>query len=216
MIRIAPSILSSDFAKLGQVVSQLKDFGADMIHIDVMDGHFVPNITIGPVVVESIRKYSDLEFDVHLMISSPEKYVEDFAKAGADIITIHAESTLHLDRVVQMIKNMGKKVGIALNPETSYSEIEYILAHIDMFLIMSVNPGFGGQKFIESSIEKIHNLRKLITAKGLNTEIEVDGGITLENAKKVIDSGADILVAGSAIFKAENPKDVIIKFKNSR
>lgn len=213
MIKIAPSILSSDFSKLGEEVSKLQGMGADMVHIDVMDGHFVPNITLGPSVIKSIRNYSDLEFDVHLMISNPENYIEDFANAGADIITIHTEASLHLDRLVQMIKKFDKKAGVALNPATQLCEIEYVLPYLDMVVIMSVNPGFGGQKFIEGSIEKIQQLREMITKKNLTVEIEVDGGITLENAKKVIDAGADILVAGSAIFKSENPKDVVNKLK---
>lgn len=200
-IKIAPSILSADFAKLGDEVNQIDNAGADYIHIDVMDGHFVPNITIGPCVIESIRKCSNLPFDVHLMIENPQNYIEDFAKAGADIITIHAEACTHLDRTIQLIKSFGKKAGISLVPSTNENILDYIIDELDLILVMTVNPGFGGQKFINSQLTKISNIRKKIQETDKNIDLQVDGGINPQTAKLAIDAGADVLVAGSATFK---------------
>ena len=198
--KIAPSILSSDFAKLGQEVKNITNAGADYIHIDVMDGHFVPNITIGPEVVKSIRKYSSLPFDVHLMIDNPDLYIKDFADAGADIITIHAEASTHLDRSLDLIRKYGKKAGVSIVPSSHEDILTYVLDKLDLILVMTVNPGFGGQKFLNSQLNKISSLRKIIDQKNLNIELEVDGGINSDTAKLAIDSGADILVSGSYIF----------------
>ncbi|OGO39061.1 MAG: ribulose-phosphate 3-epimerase [Chloroflexi bacterium RBG_16_56_8] len=200
MIKIAPSILSADFARLGEQVKEADVAGADYIHIDVMDGHFVPNITIGPVVVRAIRPVTRLPFDVHLMIESPENYIEDFAKAGADIITVQQEACVHLHRVVEQIKGFNKKAGVAINPATSLATLEEILPYIDFVLVMTVNPGFGGQSFIETMIPKIAAMRQMIDARGLDIELEVDGGINPETAPRVVRAGARVLVAGSAIF----------------
>ncbi|MCE3232342.1 MAG: rpe [Rickettsiaceae bacterium] len=199
--KIAPSILSADFSALGQAVIDVTDAGADYIHIDVMDGHFVPNITIGPCVVKDLRKCSKLPFDVHLMIEQPDNYIKDFADSGSDIITVHAEACIHLDRTVQLIKSLGKKAGVSLVPSTHPDVLDYILPQLDLVLVMTVNPGFGGQSFIESQLEKIAVIRKKIDALGKNIDLEVDGGINPETAKKVIKAGADVLVAGSATFK---------------
>ncbi len=200
-IKVAPSILSADFSRLGEEIKTVEAAGADLIHIDVMDGHFVPNITIGPLIVEAARRSTNLPLDVHLMITNPEFYVADFAKAGADIITVHAETAFHLNRLVQSIKEQkGVKAAVSLNPATPLTMLDYILSDLDMVLIMSVNPGFGGQSFIPSAMEKIRLVRKLIDELGLTTEIEVDGGVKPENAAAVIEAGADILVAGSAVF----------------
>ena len=199
-IKISPSILSADFSKLGEEVRNVTDAGADYIHIDVMDGHFVPNITIGSCVVKDLRKCSDLPFDVHLMIENPDNYIEDFAKAGADIITVHAEACIHLDRTIQLIKAQGKKAGVSLVPSTPADVLDYVLADIDLVLVMTVNPGFGGQSFIESQLKKISIIREKIDAIGKDIDLEVDGGINAETAKKVIEAGADVLVAGSATF----------------
>lgn len=200
-VKIAPSLLSADFASLGQEIERLESAGADMIHLDIMDGHFVPNLTMGPAVIKSLRKCTTLPFDVHLMISPVDAHLEAYAQAGADLITIHAEATLHLHRSLQAIKALDKKVGVSLNPASSLSLIEYVLEDVDLVLIMSVNPGFGGQRFIASQLEKIHALREMREAFGLHFEIEVDGGIDTETAPHVIAAGADILVAGTAIFK---------------
>jgi ribulose-phosphate 3-epimerase len=200
-IKIAPSILSADFAKLGQEVEALTKAGADYIHIDVMDGHFVPNLTIGPVVIKSIRPYTHLPFDVHLMVSPVDHLIKDFAEAGADIITVHAEAMVHLDRTIQLIKSFGKKVGVSLVPSTPPDCLDYILDQIDLVLVMSVNPGFGGQSFIESQLKKIAIIRDKIKATGKNIELQVDGGINEVTNKQVIDVGANVLVAGSYIFK---------------
>lgn len=201
MIRIAPSILSADFAKLGQEIAEVERGGADWIHVDVMDGHFVPNITIGPLVVEAIRPYTTLPLDVHLMIAQPDVYVPAFAKAGADLISIHAEATVHLHRSIHLIKDQGVKAGVVLNPATPLTQVEQILEYIDLVLIMTVNPGFGGQQFISSSLPKIRALRSMLDERGLqDVHIEVDGGINSETAKLVVEAGADVLVAGNAIF----------------
>lgn len=199
--KIAPSILSADFAKLGEEVANITKAGADYIHIDVMDGNFVPNITIGKDVVKSIRKYSSLPFDVHLMINNPDLYIESFAEAGADIITIHAEACTHLDRSLDLIKKSGKKVGVSLVPSSSENSLDYILDKLDLILIMTVNPGFGGQDFLPSQLEKIAKLKQKIITRNLNIKLEVDGGINQETAKLVVEKGADILVSGSHIFK---------------
>ncbi len=200
-IKVAPSILSADFSRLGDEIKAVEAAGADVVHIDVMDGHFVPNITIGPMVVQSARKVSKLPLDVHLMITNPELYIADFAKAGADYITVHVETALHLNRLIQSIKeHRGVKAAVSLNPATSLSSLDYVLPDVDMVLIMSVNPGFGGQAFIPSMLDKIRTLRKRIDELELKTEIEIDGGVNPGNAAGIIEAGADILVAGSAIF----------------
>ncbi|MCI6151914.1 ribulose-phosphate 3-epimerase [Fusobacterium perfoetens] len=195
-IKIAPSILSADFSKLGEEVISIDKAGADWVHIDVMDGIFVPNITFGPPVIKSIRNKTKLPFDVHLMITQPERYIEDFVKAGADLIVVHAESTIHLHRVIQQIKSYGVKAGVSLNPSTSPEVLKYIINDIDLVLVMSVNPGFGGQSFIESSIDKIKEIRKMSET----IDIEVDGGINDKTIKKCIEAGANVFVAGSYVF----------------
>jgi ribulose-phosphate 3-epimerase len=200
-IRIAPSILSADFAKLGEEVRAISEAGADYIHIDVMDGHFVPNVTIGPLVVEALRSHSDRPFDVHLMISPVDNFVPAFAEAGADIITVHAEAGPHLHRTIQLIAGLGKKAGVALNPATPVSAVEDVLDSVDLVLVMSVNPGFGGQTFIPSALDKIAALRRMIDASGRAIDLEIDGGVNADNASQVIAAGADVLVAGSASFR---------------
>ena len=200
-IKISPSILSADFSKLGSEIQNLEKAKADLIHIDVMDGHFVPNITIGPEVISKLRKYTSLPFDVHLMISPVDNFIKDFAEAGADIITIHPEATNDLVNSIKKIKSYNKKVGISLNPETSIDRVLPFLNLIDLVLIMSVNPGFGGQKFIESTLEKVKILRKEIDSKKLKTQIEIDGGINFENAKLAKEAGVNIIVSGTTIFK---------------
>lgn len=202
MTKISPSLLSADFARLGDEMRAAEKAGAHMFHVDVMDGHFVPNITIGPPVVESIKKVTKLPLDVHLMITNPGRYAADFVKAGADMMTVHYEAETHLHRTIQMIKAEGVKAGVSLNPSTPVSVLEDILPELDLVLIMSVNPGFGGQDFIVSSIEKIKRLKSLIDRAGLKTSIEVDGGVKTDNCRMVADAGADILVMGSAFFKS--------------
>tara|TARA_B100001123_G_scaffold379567_1_gene448598 strand:+ start:44 stop:703 length:660 start_codon:yes stop_codon:yes gene_type:complete len=201
LIKISPSILSADFSKLGSEIQDLEKAGADLIHIDVMDGHFVPNITIGPEIIHKLRKYSSLPFDVHLMISPVNNFIKNFADAGADIITIHPEATENLVESVKKIKSLNKKAGVSLNPETSVDKVLPALHLIDLVLIMSVNPGFGGQKFIEKTLDKVKFLKKEITKKKLKVEIEIDGGINFENSKKAKEAGVDILVSGTTIFK---------------
>lgn len=204
MIKIAPSILSADFSRLEEQIKLVEEGGADLIHLDVMDGHFVPNITFGPPVIKMLRKVTHIPFDVHLMIENPDKYIKDFADAGADIITVHQEASIHLHRTVQHIKSFGIKAGVALNPSTPIESIRYIIDEIDMVLIMTVNPGFGGQYFIEQMKDKIVDLRKLINSRNLNIDIQVDGGIKLDNIKEIESCGANIFVAGSAIFNSED------------
>ena len=200
-IKISPSILSADFSKLGNEIKDLEKAGADLIHIDVMDGHFVPNITIGPEVIHKLRKYTSLPFDVHLMISPVNNFIKNFAEAGADIITIHPEATNNLISSIEKIKSYNKKIGISLNPETSVDDVLPVLNLIDLVLVMSVNPGFEGQKFIENTLNKVKLLRREIDNKKLNIQIEIDGGINFENSKKVIQAGVNILVSGTTIFK---------------
>ncbi len=202
MALIAPSILSADFTRLGEEIRAAEQAGADWIHVDVMDGMFVPNITIGQEVVRSIRKTTELPFDVHLMIEKPERYIKEFADAGSDIITVHYEASVHLHRTVQAIKEAGKKAGVSLNPSTPINLLDDILEEIDMVLIMSVNPGFGGQSFIPRAMEKIRMLKKEITDRGLDVIIEVDGGIKVDNARAVVEAGADVLVMGSGFFNS--------------
>ncbi|MEI5990248.1 ribulose-phosphate 3-epimerase [Enterococcus crotali] len=208
-MKLAPSILSADFANLERDIQLVEKLGADYIHVDVMDGQFVPNITLGPNVVSAIRPVTKLPLDVHLMIVQPENYIEDFAKAGADIITVHVESTPHIHRAVQMINDSGVKSGVVINPGTPLSAIEYVLDLVDQVLIMTVNPGFGGQSFIESSLEKIAQLKEWKETKGYTYDIEVDGGIVPETAKRCKEAGANVFVAGSYIYNSESPKDRI-------
>jgi ribulose-phosphate 3-epimerase len=203
-IQISPSILSADFSQLGNEIKRLEEGGADMIHVDVMDGHFVPNLTIGPPVIKSLKKHSSILFDVHLMISPVHKYIESYSNAGADIITIHPEATDDLVSSILKIKELNKKVGVSLNPETKIDIILNVLDKIDLVLIMSVNPGFGGQKFMPEVLDKIKELKKIQKEKNLNFDIEIDGGINFENSKAAIEAGANILVSGTTIFKSNN------------
>lgn len=217
-IIVSPSILSADFAKLGEQIKAVEAAGADWIHVDVMDGRFVPNITIGPLIVAAIRPLTDLPLDTHLMIVHPEERVADFAKAGSDIISVHAEpaATVHLDRTIQQIKDLGVKAGIVLNPATPLETIQHVIPAVDLILLMSVNPGFGGQKFIEYQVEKVRKLRQMCDDAGVNPWIEVDGGISGKNAYKVIEAGANALVAGSAVFGASDYKEAIQAIKTSK
>ena len=203
-IQISPSILSADFSQLGNEIQRLEESGADMIHVDVMDGHFVPNLTIGPPVIKALKKYTSIPFDVHLMISPVHKYIDAYSEAGSDIITIHPEATDDLGSSISKIRKLNKKVGVSLNPETKIDVINDHLTKIDLILIMSVNPGFGGQKFMPEVLEKIKKLKKIQTEKKLNFDIEIDGGINFENSKLAIEAGANILVSGTTIFKSNN------------
>ncbi len=205
---LSPSILSSDFGRLGEDVRTVDEAGAEYIHIDVMDGMFVPSITIGIPVVKSLRNYTDKVLDVHLMIEDPDRYIVEFAKAGADIITVHEEACTHLDRTVELIKSQSVMASVALNPATSIHTLDYILPKLDMVLIMSVNPGFGGQKFIPYSLDKIRDIKSVIDRRGLNVDIEVDGGVNLDNVTDVINAGANIIVAGSAVFNGDAASNV--------
>lgn len=214
MIRIAPSILSADFSRLEEQIKLVEEGGADFIHLDVMDGHFVPNITFGAPVIKKLRKATKVPFDVHLMIENPDQFIKDFVEAGADIITVHQEACIHLHRTIQHIKSFGIKAGVALNPSTSIESIKYIIDEIDMVLIMTVNPGFGGQSFIGQMKDKIIDLRKLINNHNLSIDIQVDGGIKLDNIKEVESYGANIFVAGSAIFNSKDIVNTTSMFKN--
>ena len=209
MIKLAPSILSADFARLLEDVKKVEKAGCEYLHIDVMDGHFVPNITLGHAIVKSLRRDVNMVFDTHLMIENPDDYIKDFVDAGSDLIVVHAEACRHLHRTIQNIKSYNVKVGVALNPATSIESIKHIIEDVDMVLIMTVNPGFGGQSFIESMLEKIKELKQLIDDKNLNVDIQVDGGIKPDNIHKVVEAGANIIVAGSAIFNSENIEETV-------
>jgi|SRR5690625_1639908 len=209
MVKIAPSILSADFSKLASEIKEVENAGADYIHVDVMDGHFVPNITIGPFIVEAINPVTKLPLDVHLMIEQPEKYIDQFAEAGASIISVHQEACPHLHRTIQLIKSSGVKAGVVINPATPAMMIKDILCEVDLVLIMTVNPGFGGQSFIEETVEKIKQMAKWRKEKDLSFDIEVDGGINAHTAKRCTEAGADILVAGSAIFRANDRREAM-------
>lgn len=213
MVKIAPSILSANFAKLGEEILDVERGGAEYIHVDVMDGHFVPNITIGPLIVDAIRPVTKLPLDVHLMIENPDQYIEQFAKAGADYITVHVEACKHLHRTIQSIKALGVKAGVVINPATPVSTLENIIEDIDMVLLMTVNPGFGGQKFIHSVLPKIKQVSDMVKERNLQVEIEVDGGVDEHTAKLCIEAGATVLVAGSAVFNKENRKEAIAKIR---
>ncbi|MBS4189179.1 ribulose-phosphate 3-epimerase [Bacillus sp. FJAT-49705] len=215
MVKIAPSILSADFSKLGEEIKDVEKGGADYIHVDVMDGHFVPNITIGPLIVEAIRPVTKLPLDVHLMIENPDQYIEAFAKAGADYITVHVEACRHLHRTIHLIKSFGVKAGVVLNPATSVSTIEHVIDDIDMVLLMTVNPGFGGQKFISSVLPKITAVKEMADAKGLDIEIEVDGGVNEKTAKLCIEAGANVLVAGSAVYNQQDRAKAIAAIRGN-
>lgn len=215
MVKIAPSILSADFSKLGEEIKDVERGGADYIHVDVMDGHFVPNITIGPLIVEAIRPVTKLPLDVHLMIENPDQYIESFAKAGADYITVHVEACRHLHRTIHFIKSLGVKAGVVLNPATPVQMIEDIIDDVDMVLLMTVNPGFGGQTFIPSVLRKIAAVNKMADNKGLTIEIEVDGGVNEETAKLCVEAGANVLVAGSAVYNQKDRAKAIAAIKGS-
>ncbi|MBD1400782.1 ribulose-phosphate 3-epimerase [Pelovirga terrestris] len=204
MMKIAPSILSADFSRLGDEIRAIEEAGADYVHIDVMDGHFVPNITIGPLVVDAVRRVTDLPLDVHLMIEHPDRFVGDFASAGADLIVVHVEATTHLHRTIELIRSLGKKAGVSLNPATSLTTLDMILPDLDLVLLMTVNPGFGGQSFIESCLPKIAQLRQRIDQLGKAIELEVDGGVKIDNIQRIAAAGADVFVAGSAVFGADD------------
>ena len=203
-IQISPSILSADFSQLGNEIKRLEDGGADMIHVDVMDGHFVPNLTMGPPIIKALRQYTSLPFDVHLMISPVHKYIQDYADAGADIITIHPEATENLQESIKHIKKLNKKVGVSLNPETKINKVTNFLSEVDLILVMSVHPGFGGQKFMPEVLDKIKELKEIKDQKNLDFDIEIDGGINFDNHKLAIEAGANILVSGTTIFKSNN------------
>jgi ribulose-phosphate 3-epimerase len=213
MKKIAPSILSADFSRLGEEIAAIEAGGADYVHIDVMDGHFVPNITIGPLIVEAVRRVTKLPLDVHLMIAEPDRYIADFAKAGADIIVVHAEATNHLHRTVQLIKSLGKQAGVSLNPATPLNVLDYVLEELDLVLLMTVNPGFGGQSFIEACLPKIQALRGIMDKRGIEAELEVDGGVKTDNIARIAHAGADVFVAGSAVFGSPDYAATIAELK---
>ncbi|QEM66942.1 ribulose-phosphate 3-epimerase [Geobacter sp. FeAm09] len=213
MKKIAPSILSADFSRLGDEIRAVEAAGADYIHIDVMDGHFVPNITIGPLIVEAARRVTSLPLDVHLMIENPDRYIPDFAAAGADIIVVHAEAVHHLHRTVQLIRSLGKRAGVSLNPATPLNALEYVLADLDLVLLMTVNPGFGGQSFIEACLPKIQALRAMLDRRGGEAELEVDGGVKTANIARIAHAGADVFVAGSAVFGSPDYAATIAEMK---
>jgi ribulose-phosphate 3-epimerase len=213
MKKIAPSILSADFSRLGEEIAAIEAGGADYVHVDVMDGHFVPNITIGPLVVEAVRRVTTLPLDVHLMIENPDRYIPDFAKAGSDIIVVHAEATHHLHRTVQLIKSLGKKAGVSLNPATPLNLLDYVLEDLDLVLLMTVNPGFGGQSFIDACIPKIQMLRGIMDRRGIEAELEVDGGVKTDNIARIAHAGADVFVAGSAVFGSPDYAATIAELK---
>lgn len=213
MIKVAPSILSADFTMMYDAVKMIEAAGADYVHCDVMDGSFVPNITFGQYMIRDLKKHTTLPLDVHLMIDNPEKFIAGFAEAGADIITVHAEATNHLDRALQLIRAAGKKTGVSLNPHTPLCVLDHVLYNIDMVLLMSVNPGFGGQSFIESSLDKARTLRSILNQKGLDIDIEMDGGIGVHNVKEITDAGVNVVVAGSAVFNSESPADTIARLR---
>lgn len=209
MIKIAPSILASDFSKLGEEIARVEKAGADMIHLDVMDGHFVPNLTIGPPVIKSLRGVTSLPFDVHLMIDNPERYIEAFVDAGADILSVHVEKNPHLHRTIEMIKHCGRRASVVLNPATPLNTLEMVLDKVDMVLLMTVDPGFGGQQYIEGMTQKVRELKRIAVQRGLGFDIEVDGGIDLDNIHEVTEAGANVIVAGSAIFNAPDVSEMI-------
>ncbi len=215
MIKIAPSILSADFAKLGSEIKEIEDGGADYVHIDVMDGHFVPNITIGPLIVEAVKPITKLPLDVHLMIENPDLYIKDFADAGADIITVHQETCPHLHRTIQLIKDHNVKAGVVINPATPVDSIKEIIANVDLVLVMSVNPGFGGQSFIKETLSKMEEINSIRKEQQLDFELQVDGGVNTETAKLCVEAGADVLVAGSAIFNQPDRKKAIQDIRNT-